>query len=105
MGEGAMNRKEKMRHVEHLLLCTFDAHTHYRQQVLHGETDLKWAEWYAEYLIGHGLDNLIGDRLEVEQIASFFEGIEKETHVKPVDNPWVRLAAAKMVRLSEPPLC
>lgn len=36
------------------------AHHEYEQTQLQGKTDAAWANWYAEFLVQHGLQDIIG---------------------------------------------
>ena len=51
-----MAREDKVRQLSNLIHKADDAHRQYEILVLHGKRDETWYEWYAEYLIGHGID-------------------------------------------------
>ena len=72
-----MAREDKVRQVSHLLQMADNAHHTYEISVLHGKRDENWCEWYAEYLIGHGLDRVLEDMLTVDRLAKFLATIDE----------------------------
>ncbi|MDF1537128.1 MAG: hypothetical protein P1S46_11655 [bacterium] len=72
-----MAREDKVRQVAHLLQMADHAHNAYEVAVLHGKRDESWYEWYAEYLIGHGLDRILEDMLGVDRLARFLETLDE----------------------------
>lgn len=81
-----------------LLEKTVEAHEEFEEKHLHGSYDKKWAHWYAEYVIKHGMCNVIGQSLTTEQIERFladsadeFEGIDPA-----LPEPWATYTARKI---------
>ena len=92
-----MGREDKIRNVTELLGRTDSAHHSFEIKVLKGDRDIRWPEWYAEYLIGHGLDLLMEDRLTTEMLANFIQ--ESKTDYRSCDSKltWEEFAAARIV--------
>ena len=92
-----MAREDKVRQVSYLLQMADKAHQQYEVLVLHGKRDEAWYEWYAEYLIGHGLDGVLEDMLSVEKLGRFLlsmDNVRKDSS-DPMD--WSDPAARRMV--------
>jgi hypothetical protein len=47
------------------------AHHHFEQTVLKGVYDQEWPAWYADYVIQHGLGELLASPVTVEQLSRF----------------------------------
>ena len=93
-----MMEEERIRRVQDLLSQASEAHHVYEQKVLDGRPNGEWSEWYAEYLIGHGLDNILGDELAAEMLARFFLGAEMERRSRSSGFSWAQFAAREMVQ-------
>jgi hypothetical protein len=92
-----MARKDKIRQVSNLLQMADQAHHRYEIQVLHGKRDENWNEWYAEYLIGHGIDRVLEDMLTVERLARFLATIDEVRRGSSALTEWSDGTARRMV--------
>ena len=92
-----MGRKERLRRLAELFHQAESAYQHYEQSVLEGDRDLHWPEWYADYLIGHGLDMLVQDRLAAELLAGFLLRSKADHKACRTRLSWEEFAAARMV--------
>jgi hypothetical protein len=92
-----MGRELKIRKVTELLQQTDSAHHSYEKKVLNGDEDIHWPEWYAEYLIGHGLDLVMEDRLATELLVSFLRKCRDEHCACGSGLCWEEFAARKIV--------
>lgn len=54
-----------------LLSQAGSAHHHFEQTVLKGVYDQEWPVWYADYVIQHGLKELLPTPVTVEQLSQF----------------------------------
>lgn len=70
-------REDKVRQLSNLLEMADRAHHQYEVLVLHGKRDETWYEWYAEYLIGHGIDAILEDMLSVDRLARFLASMDE----------------------------
>ena len=92
-----MGRKDKIRQVAQLLEQTDSAHHSYEAKVLNGDRDSSWSEWYAEYLIGHGFDIVLEDRLPTELLESFLRESRDDHGVCDTGICWEEFAARRIV--------
>ena len=92
-----MGREDKIRQVAELLEQTDSAHHSYEKKVLNGDQDTHWSEWYAEYLIGHGFDLLLEDRLATELLGSFLRESRADYGACDTGICWEEFAARRIV--------
>jgi hypothetical protein len=57
--------------VEQLLAATEAAHGVYETTQLGGVYDADWPGWYAAYAVEHGIGELIGRAVSVEELTGF----------------------------------
>jgi hypothetical protein len=57
--------------IARLLSQAGSAHHHYEQTILKGVYDQAWPEWYANYIIEHGLPSLLTQSVTAGQISRF----------------------------------
>ncbi|MFN8456324.1 MAG: hypothetical protein U0401_16925 [Anaerolineae bacterium] len=58
--------------IAQLLSQAGSAHHVFEQTVLKGVYDQEWPHWYAEYVVEHGLGQLLEREVTVEQVSRFF---------------------------------
>ena len=92
-----MGRTRKIRQLSELFHQADSAYQEYELKVRDGDRDTHWPEWYAEYLIGHGLDLLIEDRLGEETLADFLLRSKVDHKAYPSEITWEEFAAARIV--------
>ena len=92
-----MGREDKIRQLAELLGQADSAHHSYEKKVLNGDYDIHWPEWYAEYLIGHGFDLLMDDRLATELLVSFLRKCREDHRACGSTLSWEEFAAKKIV--------
>ena len=70
-----------------LLSQTGAAHGEYEERVLGGKYDEDWPDWYAAYLLDHGLNDLVGgSALTVEQLSRMLKQLDEDyRREKPAD--------------------
>lgn len=61
----------KITQITALLSQAGSAHHHFEQTVLKGVYDQEWPAWYADYVIQHGLGELLSTPVTVEPLAQF----------------------------------
>lgn len=66
--------KDRTQGVSALLSATEAAHGQYEMTELSGVYDQDWPRWYAAYAVEHGLGELVGHDVPVDQLAAFLEG-------------------------------
>jgi hypothetical protein len=92
-----MGREDKIREVAELLRQTDMAHHTYEEKVLKGEQDSYWPEWFAEYLIGHGFDLLMEDRLATELLESLLRKSREDYRACGFNLSWDKFTARRIV--------
>ena len=92
-----MGRRDRIRQLAELFHQAESAYQYYEQNVLKGDRDILWPEWYADYLIGPGLDVLMEDRLASELLAGFILSCKADHKASRTKLSWEEFAAARMV--------
>ncbi len=75
------------RSIAALLSQTGAAHGEYEERAHGGKYDEDWPQWYAAYLIEHGVNDLIGgSALTVEQLSALLKQLDEDyRREKPAD--------------------
>ena len=81
-----------------LLESAIGAHGRFVEKHLHGAYDKKWAHWYAEYVVKHGMCNVVGHPLTTEQIEEFLADTYGEfERIDPnLAEPWATYTARRI---------
>jgi hypothetical protein len=90
------DRKEA---VTELLRATEAAHGVFETTELNGVYDKEWPRWYAAYAVEHGIGQMVGHAVTVDQLGQFLETSFKEfenADPKPSD-PWAAYIAGRIV--------
>ena len=65
------------------------AHHHFEQTVLKGVYDEEWPDWYAGYLLEHGLNDLLPQSVTQAELGQFlYHSNQTRTQRRPEPN-WV----------------
>jgi len=94
-----MGRKDRIHLLAELFHQADTAYTNYEQKVLKGNWDIQWPEWYADYLIGHGLDMLVEDRIAADLLAGFLLRSKAEFRTCNSKLSWEEFAANRIVEM------
>ena len=75
------------------------AHGEYETTVLDGVRDEEWAEWYAAYLLDHGLEDLLPDAgdMEMNDLATLLERYDADYRREQPAWPWPEAYAQQLV--------
>jgi hypothetical protein len=88
---------ERTTAIAELLAQAGNAHHHYEQTILNGVYHEEWTEWYADYTIAHGLNNLLANALTVDQLSHFLSEItDRHKSENPTIN-WDSYVAQNLV--------
>jgi hypothetical protein len=82
-----------------LLRSAEGAHAMYEADELGGVYDEAWPRWYATYAVEHGLADLLGRDVSVDQLTTFLTGSYADfasADPKP-DEPWAEYTATRIV--------
>jgi len=91
-----MNSPKEMQ-IAQLLADTQNAHHHYQETQLNGEYNLKWADWFADYLIDHGLGNLLGREVAPEMLAQKLNELDRRQRAEAPEEDWPIFYARHMI--------
>ena len=61
-----------------LLVRAGQAHGVYEETELQGVYDQEWPRWYAEYAVEHGLREIVGHPVTVDELAAFLANSNAE---------------------------
>ena len=82
-----------------LLLETERAHGVYETTELNGVYDAEWPRWYAAHAVDHGLGDLLGSDVAVDDVAADLAAAYAEfdaTDPKPAEG-WAAFVARRLV--------
>ena len=85
--------------VRDLLLEAETAHGVYESIDLGGVRDQDWARWYGEFALEHGLEDVVGHRIPLDQIGPFLSKAYAEFEQrdpKPSEG-WANFVARRVV--------
>jgi hypothetical protein len=89
---------DQARAIEALLSEAKDAHGVYEKDELDGVYDEAWPDWYAAYLVDHGIAAILGRPISVGELAAFlttsWEELERADPT-PADS-WAELTARRL---------
>lgn len=82
-----------------LLVQTEQAHGAYETSELNGVYDQDWANWYAAYAVEHGIGELVGHPLTVDQLAQFLANshVEFKQGEPPTNESWAAYTARRVI--------
>jgi hypothetical protein len=79
-----------------LLVATQWAHHQHQERDLGGRYSYEWPAWYADYLLDHGLPELLGRPLEKESLARFLAEVDKKHQAENPGQDWPVFYALRM---------
>ncbi|UCG37980.1 MAG: hypothetical protein JSV00_07185 [bacterium] len=92
-----MGQEDKVRQVSDLLELATQAHHSYEAKVLKGHRDDRWFDWYAEYLIGHGIDLILEDSLASEILGRLLRSTERDRGQGQSLVDWKEVTARRII--------
>lgn len=87
----------EQRHIATLLDTTQAAHNEHEQRDLHGVYDQQWAAWYAAYLVEHGIGDVLGQTITIEQLARLLTQYDQDYHAHQRQESWLDYYAAQLL--------
>ena len=80
--------EQLVQRVRTLLAAAGNAHHDFEEIELKGVQDQDWPAWYANYLLAHGLDSLIGRRIAERELAQLLEACDAEYRRGQFQEEW-----------------
>ena len=74
------------------------AHHEYERTQLQGKADAAWADWYAEFLLQHGVPDIIGAPVTAKQLS---QGLSQATESHRKEQSGLGWAEYTAVKLAE----
>jgi steroid delta-isomerase-like uncharacterized protein len=80
-----------------LLSETGAAHGVYEEGQLNGVYDQNWPAWYADYLVEHGLGDVIGESVSIEQLGHLLKQYDQDYRREQPGESWPAYYATRFV--------
>ena len=91
------DRQDRQRRVAELLADAESAHGEYEARELQGVFDRRWAQWYAHYLLDHGVGPALGTEVTPEQLASWLAECDAAYQREQPAEAWPAYYARRLV--------
>jgi hypothetical protein len=93
-----MTMQTKTQHaVVALLSQAGSAHGVYEENELNGVYDQNWPDWYAAYLVEHGLGELLSASLSVEQLSHLLKQYDQDYKRERPGVGWPQFYAERLI--------
>ncbi len=79
-----------------LLTQAGTAHHEYEQTQLRGKTDAAWADWYADFLVTHGVRDIVGATVTPRQLSVGLAQATESHKKEHTGLAWAEYTAAKI---------
>ncbi len=86
---------ENVSQIATLLSQAGAAHHEYEQNILKGEFDQNWSTWYSEYIMHHGLSDLLDAKITAAQLSQFLIQSNESHKNKNSKQSWAEYTAQK----------
>jgi hypothetical protein len=93
--------QDRQRRVAELLAAAESAHGEYEARELQGVFDQRWAQWYADYLLHHGLGPALGTEVTLEQLARWLTESDAAYRREQPAEAWPAYYAQRLVNRAE----
>jgi hypothetical protein len=85
------------RAIANLLDKTQAAHGAYEERELNGVYDQIWPDWYAAYLVEHGIGELLGQSISADQLARLLKQYDEEYRAQQRQEGWPDYYTARLL--------
>lgn len=96
-----MTDQERRAAVVQQLAAAGAAHFEYEKTDLHGEYDLQWPEWYADYLIQHGWNDLFDRGWAAADLAVALRDADAAHRAHEPNAKWTEYYAPRLLTAQE----
>jgi hypothetical protein len=90
-------QQETKRAVAALLAQAGAAHGAYEERDLGGVYDQNWPDWYAAYLVEHGLGRLLSRPVAVQRLSGFLKRCDEEYKRESPAESWPDYYARRLI--------
>ena len=90
-------RQDTQKAVAALLSQASAAHGVYEENELNGVYDQNWPDWYAAYLVQHGLSDLLGTSIPAEQLSRLLKQCDQDYKRERPGVGWPEFYAQRLV--------
>ena len=90
-------QQETARAIAALLAQAGSAHGAYEKRDLGGVYDRHWPDWYAAYLVEHGLGRLLSRAVAVQQLGGFLKRCDEEYKGENPAESWPDYYARRLI--------
>ncbi len=87
---------EKITELTHLLQRAGAAHGEYETTILNGVYDENWPQWYAQWAIEHGLNDLLFQPFEVQKFSQVLFEINEAHKASDQRYGWAEFTARSL---------
>jgi hypothetical protein len=96
------NQSDRRSQIAALLMQTAAEHNKYEQSALGGQYDVEWPKWYADYLVEHGLPDLLGQgaNLNTNKVEELLKKADASHHATAPDQRWTDYYAQYLLGVS-----
>lgn len=90
-----MDETERRQQLQQALAKASAAHFEYETNTLQGVYDQQWAEWYAEFMLAHGWNDMCAQEWNVAALAATLRQLDQEYRAQAPQNSWQEFYAAR----------
>ncbi|MFO7324001.1 MAG: hypothetical protein DIU68_019910 [Chloroflexota bacterium] len=83
--------------ITNLLQRASDAHHEYEVAVLNGVRDEEWEQWYAAWLIEHGINDLLNSDMQGSDLADLLREINAMHQQTDQQKSWAQYTAERLI--------
>ena len=84
--------------LKQLLSDVTSAHRLYEQTDLGGSTDSDWSHWYADWLLGAGIQELLGSAVTADQLSRALEDGFPHYAAVAAERSWAEFMADRLLK-------
>lgn len=90
--------EQAVQHVRQLLEAASSAHREFELSELNGVRDVDWPAWYADYLLAHGLQKVLGREIAAEELTNLLTTSDELYRRDLIQAPWPAYYAQLILR-------
>jgi hypothetical protein len=91
-------QNDVQRRLSALLSQAGSAHGEYETRELNGVYDQNWPDWYATFLVQHGLADLLGQPMYVDQVSQLLSACDESYRNQQPGIEWPDFYSVEILR-------